>query len=117
MQLLKSIYEKFHDWRHKIGTGFVCLLVLALGYHVIFGANGLMVYRQKKVEHERLQKEVQQIQAENERLQKQINDLKTDPKAIEKEAREQLKYARPGEVIYVLPERKDKPATATAEKR
>jgi cell division protein FtsB len=30
--------------------------------------------------------------------------LKSDPKAIEKEAREQLRYAKPGEVIYLLPE-------------
>lgn len=117
MQVLKSIYEKLHDWRHKIGIGFVAVLVIALGAHVIFGANGWVVYRQKVKEHERLQKEVKEIEAENERLQKQINNLKTDPKAIEKEAREQLKYARPGEVIYVMPERKEKPATATAEKR
>jgi cell division protein FtsB len=32
-----------------------------------------------------------------------IESLKSDPKAIEKEAREQLRYARPGEVVYTLP--------------
>ena len=32
-----------------------------------------------------------------------IKSLKSDPNAIEKEAREQLRYARPGEVIYVVP--------------
>ena len=38
--------------------------------------------------------------------------------AIEKEAREQLKYAKPGEMIYVLPAPKVEsiPSTATAQK-
>ena len=31
--------------------------------------------------------------------------FRRDPKRIEKEAREQFHYARPGEVIYVAPER------------
>ena len=33
----------------------------------------------------------------------QIQALKTDQKAIEKEAREQLRYVRPGEYVYVPP--------------
>ncbi len=41
---------------------------------------------------------------ENRRLDAEIKALKSDPKAIEKEAREQLRYAKPGEVIYLLPE-------------
>jgi cell division protein FtsB len=41
---------------------------------------------------------------ENRRLDSEIKALKSDPKAIEKEAREQLRYAKPGEVIYLLPE-------------
>jgi cell division protein FtsB len=32
--------------------------------------------------------------------------LRNDPKAIEQEAREQLHYAKKGEVIYLLPEKK-----------
>lgn len=85
----------------------------------MFGANGMMAYRQKVDEYRRLQQEVQQEQAENERLRQHINALKTDPEAIEKEAREQLKYARPGEMIYVLPAPKVDPAppTASAQKR
>jgi cell division protein FtsB len=41
---------------------------------------------------------------ENRRLDAEIKALKSDPKAIEKEAREQLRYAKPGEFIYLLPE-------------
>src|SRR5437899_8038530 len=50
-----------------------------------------------------LQSEIDELQKENERHTHQIKSLKTDPMTIEKEAREQLHYARPGEVVYVTP--------------
>jgi cell division protein FtsB len=53
-----------------------------------------------------LQQELQRIDQENKRLDAEIKALKSDPKAIEKEAREQLRYAKPGEVIYLLPEQR-----------
>jgi cell division protein FtsB len=43
------------------------------------------------------------LQKENDLYTQQIRSLQNDPKAIEKEAREQLHYARPGEVVYVAP--------------
>ena len=65
----------------------------------------MVVYRSKKAEYERVQKDIQQLQQENQRYADQVNQLKTDPKRIEKEAREQFHYARPGEVIYVAPDK------------
>ncbi|HWR36919.1 MAG TPA: septum formation initiator family protein [Clostridia bacterium] len=116
MQKLQDLLKAVHGWRRRLATMAVLLLAGMLGFHVLFGANGWVVFRQKVREHESLQKEVRQVQLENERLETQIKNLKTDPNTIEKEAREQLKYARPGEVVYVMPERKEKPVTATAEK-
>jgi cell division protein FtsB len=75
-----------------------------MAYHVVFGANGVVVYQQKKVEYRKLNEELNSLQDENQRLNEHIKALQTDPKAIEKEAREQLRYAKPGEVIYVAPE-------------
>jgi cell division protein FtsB len=75
---------------------------------VTFGANGMVVYRAKKAEYERVQKDIQALQKENQQYSSEVDQLKSDPKRIEKEAREQFHYARPGEVIYVAPE---KPAT------
>ena len=43
------------------------------------------------------------MQKENDRYTARVKALQTDPKTIEKEAREQLHYARPGEVVYVAP--------------
>ena len=47
-----------------------------------------------------LRQQIQDLQQENARLRDHIERLKSDPDAIEHEAREQLHYARPGEVIY-----------------
>jgi cell division protein FtsB len=89
--------------RRRLATISVLGLTVWLFVHVTFGANGMMVYRAKRAEVISLQKEIDSLQKENDRYSKQINDLKTDPKTIEKEAREQLHYARPGEVVYVSP--------------
>jgi len=89
--------------RRKVATIGIFALALWLGAHVIFAANGMMVYQQKREEYRKLQTEIQDLQQENERYTEQIKSLKSDPSAIEKEAREQLRYARPGEVIYVVP--------------
>ena len=51
---------------------------------------------------------------DNRRLDAEIKALKSDPKAIEKEAREQLRYAKPGEVIYLLPEQRGQHAAQSS---
>jgi cell division protein FtsB len=117
MQLLNDITASLVAWRRKLATGGVGLLALMLAYHVICGQNGWIAYHEKKVEYQRLQAEVDQIQAENQSVSHNIKALKTDPKAIEKEAREQLRYVRPDEVVVDIPEAKAKPNTSTAQAR
>lgn len=95
------------DWlyvmRRRIATGAVVVITLLLFLHVMFGANGMVVYRQKKTDYDKLQNELDALQKENQRYTKDIKGLKTDPQMMEKEAREQLHYARPGEVVIVAP--------------
>ena len=80
----------------------------------MFGANGLVIYRQKRAEMQALQSEVERVQRENSQYVDQIKSLKSDPAAIEKEAREQLHYTRRGEVVYVAPDPPQKPPTGRA---
>ena len=89
--------------RRKAATVAAGLLALGVGYHVIFGANGLTVYEQKRHETQMLNQEMLQLQHENELLTGHVARLQSDPNAIEQQAREQLRYTRPGEVIYTLP--------------
>ena len=92
-----------YSFRRRLGTLAVGVITVWLFMHVMFGANGMVVYKQKRAEYRGLQKELQGLQKENELYNKQIQALKSDSQAIEKEAREQLHYVRPGEVVYVSP--------------
>jgi len=87
-----------------VGTVAAGLVIVVVLVHAIFGANGILMYRQKRAELQALQKEVDRLQKENEQNAETIKQLKSNPAAIEKEARERLHYSRPGEVIYVAPE-------------
>lgn len=95
--------------RRRIATIAVLVMAVALFVHVMFGANGMIVYKKKRGEYQSLQKQLQQVQQKNDRYTQQIQGLKSDREAIEKEAREQLGYAKPGEYVYV-PTPQSKPA-------
>ena len=99
----RPIWMHIYILRRRIATITVAVLAGLLFVHVLFGANGMIVYKQKRSEYESLQKQTVLEQEENEFYRQQIQGLKTDEKAVEKEAREQLHYARPGEYVYVPP--------------
>jgi cell division protein FtsB len=107
---VKQMFDRVCDIvihsRRKLATIGVFALVLFLGFHVIFGANGMVVYTNKRSQYRSLQKETQDLDEENAKLTKQVEELRNDPKAIEKEAREQLGYAKKGEIIYTMPEKR-----------
>jgi cell division protein FtsB len=104
MEKLRPTLTLLYNLRRRIATTTVAVLTVWLFAHVMFGDNGMVVYRQKKAEFQSLQKEIDDLQKENDRYTDQVKSLQTpDPNTIEKEAREQLHYARPGEVVYVSP--------------
>ena len=101
------------EWR-RVGTVAAMVLAIALLLHAMFGANGMVVYQQKRAERATMQIEVQRLEKENDEYVERIKALKTDHRAIEREAREQLHYTRPGEYVYVAPEPPSPPPTARA---
>jgi cell division protein FtsB len=101
------------EWR-RWGTVAAIVLIVGLLLHAMFGANGMVIYRQKHDELQALQSEVERLQKENNLYVDQIKSLKSDPAAIEKEAREQLHYTRRGEIVYVAPDPPPKPPTGRA---
>jgi cell division protein FtsB len=111
----RPIWSVLHAERRRLATAGVALLAAWLFLHVMFGANGMVVYRSKRAERQKLQAEIDKLQKENDLYMQQIHSLQNDPKAIEKEAREQLHYARPGEVVYVAPQ-PEQPANNAARK-
>jgi cell division protein FtsB len=79
------------------------LICVALIVHEIFGAHGYLALRHQKQQYQALQQQIQKLQQDNQKLEEQIKALQSDPHAIEKLAREQMRLARPGEIIYTLP--------------
>lgn len=104
MKWLREFAQKLVQWRRLLASALLAVIATCLWAHVMLGSNGWVKYRQKKAEYQKLQQDLQHLDEENRRLDAEIKALKSDPKAIEKEAREQLRYAKPGEVIYLFPE-------------
>lgn len=103
MEWVRPVATRVYARRRRIATVTVAVLACLLFVHVMLGANGMVVYKQKRMEYEALQKQIAQEQKENDLYTQRIQGLKSNEKAIEKEAREQLHYARPGEYVYVPP--------------
>ena len=85
--------------RHILGLALLALLV-----HDIFGAHGFLAMRRTQEEIRQTRDQIDKLNDENKSLADQVRALKTDPRAIERVAREKMGLARPGEMIYRLPE-------------
>jgi cell division protein FtsB len=86
----------------------VCLGLLAvlIGYKVVFGSNGTMEWRSKRLEYQQLQQKIDEANAQHLELENRVRKLQSDRNTIIKEAREKLGYVMPGEVVLVQPQPK-----------
>lgn len=118
---VEQIREWFLNRQKRLASAGMCLLAVFVAYHVFTANNGIKVYFHKRTENRALQIDVERLKAENEELTKRVNSLKSDPQTIEKVAREEFKYTRPGEVVYMTQEpqqaQPQPPANATAQKK
>jgi cell division protein FtsB len=97
----------FYRTRRVLATLCIGVLAVFIGYKVIFGANGMKVYQGKRAEAVRLQQQIDDEKIKNEQLQHRVDGLqREEPSAVEKEAREQLGYVKPGEIVLVEPQPK-----------
>lgn len=99
--------------RRVLATLCIGVLAASIGYRVVFGANGMKVWQAKRTEVQTLQQEIDREKAEHEELDRHVQALQRgDASVIEKEAREQLGYVKPGEVV--LFEQRSKPVASPA---
>lgn len=103
MDQLRAFGNRVYGMRRKLATWGLFLFAAYVAVHVVFGANGWMVYEKKKAEYRQVTSDVERMKQENDQLAQKIKALQTDKKTIEKEARTQMGYAKPGEIIYVIP--------------
>ncbi|HUZ47591.1 MAG TPA: septum formation initiator family protein [Terriglobia bacterium] len=109
------------NWDHKPFRQYailaLALATLVLLVHEIFGPHGYLALRRQKQQYSALQKQIQSLSQENQQLNQKIQSLKTNPDAIEKQAREQLHLVRPGEYVYMLPNKKQPQDPSTAQNK
>jgi cell division protein FtsB len=101
--LLSRWAAQYLSNRRRIASFAAVVFALGLAWHVVTGRNGLTSWQQKRAEDKSLAQEIDQLTQENARLSQHVDRLKSDPGAIEHEARARLRYARPNEVIWALP--------------
>ena len=84
-------------------AGGICLVALG-AYHVICGEHGYLAYCRAKQQYHQLQQQTQQLRQQNQALQGLIDKLNADdPATIERQAREQLRMAKPNELVFTVP--------------
>ena len=99
--------------KSKGKTGYRSLLILlgialfVLAGNAILGKGGLQALLEVRREHQGLDREIERLEEENRQLETEIQGLRSDPAAIEKLAREQMRMAKPGEIIFTLPGEQD----------
>ena len=80
------------------------LALFALLVHDVFGPHGFIAMRRTQKEIEQIREQIGKMNDQNKSLTEQVNSLKSDPKSIERIAREEMGLARPGEMIFKLPD-------------
>ena len=86
------------------------LALFALLVHDVFGPHGFIAMRRTQKEIEQIREQIGKMNDQNKSLAEQVNSLKSDPKSIERIAREEMGLARPGEMIFKLPDPPKTPA-------
>lgn len=100
----QSFEDRVQDFLRQYGRAILIIFVVALFVHNIFGTHGFLAMQRTKKEIQRVQSDLDRLNAENQRLADEVKALKTDPSKIESIARDELGLAKPGEVIIKIPQ-------------
>ena len=85
---------------------YAAILVAVVAFFRIAGYDGLIDLRQSWQQERELESEVQQLRDENGRIEDGIEELSPDGPAIERIARQELGWAKHGEIVIKIPEKK-----------
>ncbi|GAC1658861.1 MAG: hypothetical protein NVS9B15_20900 [Acidobacteriaceae bacterium] len=89
--------------RRKAAAVLLVALTIPIAYKAIYGTHGWIAYHEEVSDSEKLDREIAELKSRNDQTAAQIKALKTDPNVIEREAREQLHYVRPNDVVIAIP--------------
>jgi cell division protein FtsB len=79
-------------------------VLVGAGVYLVLSDNGLLHVHRLKVEKAKLEHQLTKLQHEKAETEARTKQLQTDPAAVEREIREQLKYVREDETVFIVPE-------------
>ncbi len=94
----------------RLVLGALVAVIAATSLVAVFGEGGFLDVRRARHELDRHRAELWRQVDEIRRLRREVRALRDDPSAVERVAREDLGLVRPGEVVFLLPERESPPA-------
>jgi cell division protein FtsB len=108
MMTLKQIHKisssEVVAYLRRNARQILAFALFALLVHDVFGPHGFLAMRRTQKEIEQIRDQIGKVNEENKSLAEQVNSLKSDPRSIERIAREEMGLARPGEMIFKLPD-------------
>jgi cell division protein FtsB len=99
-----------HPLRRKILAWGALLFVATTLARALVGERGLVAVWRHRGEAATIERDIERLRQENERLRGEVRSLRDDPRAVEPIAREDLGYARPGEILILFPRSSPPPA-------
>lgn len=101
------ILSQFKDKMVASIVPLACLaFIVYLGYHSLYGTNGVLRYFQLQQKKEQLQYELSLVQNERQLLERRVHNLRDEPldtDLLGEQARKVLGYAREDELILHRP--------------
>ena len=99
MSKLSNIFKG----EHKNFRVFVAFSTAVFVFIWIVGPGNTWIHWAKAgLEIKRQERQIKEYQLEIEKMEKSVNMLKTDRDTLEKFAREQFRFAAPGDDVYVI---------------
>ncbi len=84
---------------------FGLLLLGGIGFFWLTGYDALVELTDSWEKENQLEQEILRLELENERVDAAIKELAPDGKAVERIARQDLGWAKPGEIVVKIPEK------------
>ena len=110
--------EQLRSFLRRNALWFLVVALAWLLVQDIFGAHGVLAMHRSQIELQKIEHELDQLNNENERLKNNVNDLQTDRTTNERAAREDLRLAKPGELVFKThPKAADSPHPSPANKQ
>lgn len=106
------LQQLFQGTRRRAGVALAAVLVLAYGYALLRGPQGLETLLEKRREIRTLEERNDEMRRLNQSRKERIKRLEESRSEQEMEIRKQLKLQKPGETTFILPESEQKEKAA-----